>query len=91
MQQIQACDIPISPDDMRRVYVSHDANPEKFRSEHIICPTGHVSINSKLFVMLLETMRSIVDATDWDKRTRIVLEYDPRVEKMNIVTFTESV
>lgn len=90
MMQLNMCDTPISPNDMQRLYARHDENPDRFNSEHLNCPTGHVGLDSRMFVMLLETMRSVVEATDWNKPARIVLEYDPRVEKMHIVTFTES-
>ena len=90
MQQIKMCDIPISPEDTMRICARHDMNPDQFRDEHLVCPAGHVSLDSSLFVMLLETMRSITEAADWSKPARIVLEYDPRDVKMHIVTFTES-
>lgn len=84
------CDTPISPEQTARIYRGFALDPERFMREHPIIPSGRVSVNPKFFLMMLETMKSIVEGTDWKKKTRIVLEYDPQAEKMDILTLTES-
>lgn len=49
--------------------------------------TGHVTLNSNMFVVLREIARLIVRGSEWNKKSRIVLEYDPQQEKMRITTF----
>lgn len=78
---------PIDPDrllGMRDVWAT-SLQPE----EHDVVPTRHVSLESKCFVILREIAKMFVDGTKWDKKARIVLEYDPHAERLVIKTFME--
>ncbi|MBQ8109411.1 MAG: hypothetical protein IJ124_04515 [Clostridia bacterium] len=54
-------------------------------SEYI--ETGHVTLYSNTFVILREIARLVVLGSEWNKKSRIVLEYDPQKKKMRITTF----
>ena len=90
IKQTRICDIPISPNCTREIFGEFAIDPECFAKAHELLPTGRVSVNPRFFLMMLETMKSIVESADWQKKARIVLEYDPQAEKMDVVTFTES-
>lgn len=46
-------------------------------------------IRSEAFIAIWEIMRLIAESTSFDKKSRIVLEYDPECEKFSVVTVTE--
>lgn len=48
--------------------------------------TNHLKIASESFVFLNELCRVIFTGTEWNKKARIILEYDPQKEKMQVVT-----
>lgn len=79
--------IPINPSARRNEALHAMAGGEK--------PTDGVqaswamSFPSKFFAVMLEIANVIYRTTDYKKKARIVLEYDPRQEKMTLSTFTE--
>ena len=80
-------DAPIDPE---RVFAVRDIWETSFRPEDSdVVATRHVSLDSKCFVILREIAKMFVNGTKWNKKARIVLEYDPQAEKMAIKTFME--
>lgn len=51
--------------------------------------TNRVNMQSNFFVALREIARMLVNGTEWNKKARIVLEYDPKKPRMTIETFME--
>lgn len=51
--------------------------------------TNHVNMQSDFFVALREIARMFVNGTEWNKKARIVLNYDPQEPRMTIETFME--
>ena len=46
-------------------------------------------MSSNYFIVLREIADTIVNGTVWNKKARIVLEYDPLEPKMTLTTFME--
>ena len=84
------CDIPIHPQDGPQMARESEWDREAFAEKHRVVPTGRVSVSSNLFPIMLTAMQQIVQGTRWDKKARIVLEYDPQNQKMEIVSVMES-
>lgn len=84
------CDIPIHPKDGPQMIVENERDRAAFAESHCTVPTGHTSLSSNAFPAMLAVMQQIVQGTRWDKKARIVLEYDPQAEKMEIDVFMES-
>ncbi len=59
-------------------------------SGHELTATDGVHMPSDIFVALTVLAQAIHEGTRWNKKARIVLEYDPDKEKMSVVTFMES-
>ena len=51
--------------------------------------TNHLEIASESFVFLNELCRVIFTGTEWNKKARIVLEYDPQQKLMQIMTLMD--
>ena len=82
-------DIPINPEEIREGYVHHLTTGEP--SESLLTPTCCISVPAQhSFVLIRELGNAIYAGTRWNKKARIVLEYDPSYEKMSIMTFMES-
>lgn len=84
------CDIPIDAEAAKESIRKFHIDREGFERKHPTIPTGHVSVSSNAFPVMLAAMQQIVQGTRWDKKARIVLEYDPQAEKMEIDVFMES-
>ena len=78
-------DTPIAPTSIRAIRETFD--PRDYPGDSTNVPTAHVSVMSEFFVVLRELARMILTGTEWSKKARIVLEYDPQIEKMEIKTF----
>ena len=79
--------IPIHPGKFQSVL---DAwNPDSVHSQTPVAPTNRMAVNPRCFVFLRELARLIVNGTEWNKKARIVLEYDPDEPKMEIKTFMQ--
>ena len=64
-------------------------NPKEFPGDSPIVPTDAMSMRSEVFVLLRELARMFYNGTEWNKKARIVLEYDPDKPKVQIRTFME--
>lgn len=84
------CDIPINPKDGPGMIAAASADREMFAESHAVIPTGHVSLPANAFPAMLAVMQQIVQGTVWDKKARVVLEYDPQAKKAEIDVFMES-
>ena len=51
--------------------------------------TDHFWCDANFFVVLREMARMFVNGTEWNKKARIVLDYDPQKPNMTITTFME--
>ena len=78
--------VPIDPEKMNQL--ARRAN-EADTKEWSCIPTDRVYIPSNFFVVIREIAKMIVEGTVWNKKARVVLEYDPQDAKMSIVTFME--
>ena len=56
---------------------------------HPFVETDHFWCDANFFVVLREMARMFVNGTEWNKKARIVLEYDPQEPRMYITTFME--
>lgn len=78
--------VPIDPEKMNQLARRVDeADTQKWPC----VPTDRVYIPSSCFVVFREIAKMIIRGTAWNKKARIVLEYDPQDAKMSIVTFME--
>lgn len=84
------CDIPIKPNDSVELLCEYDRGRAAFAAAHPVCPTRRIAVRPEAFVAIRELARAIVEGTAWDKKARIVLEYDPQAPKMPITVFMES-
>lgn len=86
VEALDICNVPIDPEKLNRT-----ARPMYGEvPEGAACvPTGRVYISSNEFVIFREIAKMIARGTEWNKKARIVLEYDPQMEKMTIATFME--
>ena len=83
-------DVPIDAEAARESIKKFHIDREGFGRKHPTIPTGHVSLSSNAFPAMLTVIQQIVQGTRWDKKARVVLEYDPQAEKMEIDVFMES-
>ena len=81
-------DIPINPEAIERERIHH--YPCNSPGDTTLTPTSGVYIRSEGFVAMREIADAICQGTRWNKKARIVVEYDPSQEKMSIMTFMES-
>ena len=83
------CNTPINPDGMRKMATDY-LYLNKTRVRGVECvPTYTVQMKSDFFIVLREIADTILKGTVWNKKARIVLEYDPQEPKMTLTTFME--
>lgn len=46
-------------------------------------------VDANFFVVMREIARTFVNGTEWNKKARVVLDYDPQKPRMYITTFME--
>ena len=80
--------IPINPKERRREAAQAMSTDEKPGTG--VRASWAMSFPAKYFVVMREIANVIYHTTSYKKKARIVLEYDPRQEKMVLSTFTES-
>lgn len=78
-------DIPIDVSAAGRTFFDHCEGKTTEGQKTVL--TGGISVASQVFIALREMMDAVVRGTDWNKKTRIVLEYDPQSRKMELLTF----
>lgn len=85
-------DIPIDPAKRLRDYWEGYFREERSKApeNHLLTATRHFGMKSESFVGVLELVRAISDGVRWDKKCRVVVEYDPEKEKVSVTTFMES-
>lgn len=84
------CNIPINPADWPSLLSERERDRDAFAETHPVSPTRHIYIRSEAFVAIYELARAIAEGAAWNKKARIVLEYDPQAAKMPITVFMES-
>lgn len=87
MQPVGLNDIPISVKNRADEDLAYQIDHEAFKQSHVLYPSRHSSVRSEVFIALWDMMETIVKGVDWQKKARIVLEYDPREEKMKLTTY----
>lgn len=85
----ELCDIPINRPDNTRMMVKKGMNSDTSAINPPLIPARRVRVRSEAFAFIWELARAIVEGSDWNKKARIVLEYDPNAEKMPITVFRE--
>ena len=78
---------PISPQRAIQEQMAYGSDPEAYRATHEVYPAGFTSVRSETLIALWDMMDAIVKGVDWQKKARIVLEYDPREKKMGVTVF----
>ena len=87
VEMMQMCEIPISPDELGHITAEAIAlRPHSFLNEHRVIPVQSVSIKPICLVAILEAMKAITAGVDFNKKARIVLEYDPD-KRMKVTVF----
>lgn len=84
------CDTPIQPKALQCHKFELMTNPYEFISGKKVIPTQIASIKSNVMIAFLELAGAIYSGLDWDKKGRIVVEYDPLEKKFEVVTFQEA-
>lgn len=82
-------DSPINPGALAEMKKTLYSDPYGFIEGKTTVPTQCMSIKNEVFVALLEMASAISAGLDWDKKGRIVLEYDPSARRFEVVTFQE--
>ena len=73
--------IPIDPEKLNESAVNHEQNEAAVVNKRWI--------KAEAFIAIWDLARLIAEGTHFQKKSRIVLEYDPQVEKFSVVTITE--
>ena len=81
------CDIPIGVENSANEDLAYQIDHEAFKKSHVLYPSRHSSARSEVFISLWDMMETIVKGVDWQKKARIVLEYDPQERKMELTTY----
>lgn len=84
------CDMPIEPAELGKMQAKMGFDPDRFIEGKKVIPTQFLSIKSEVFIAFLELAGAIYSGLDWNRKGRIVVEYDPREKKFEVVTFQES-
>ena len=84
------CDIPINPSALAEMKKSLYSDPYGFIEGKKVVPTQCMSIKNEVFIALLEMASAISAGLDWEKKGRIVLEYDPQAKRFQVFTFQEA-
>lgn len=79
--------VPIDPDEMRKQYCRHMNGIANREALEI---TNQVYFPSSVFIVLQEIGRVFCEGTKWNKKARIVFEYDPEKKKMCVSSLMES-
>ena len=82
--------IPICPEKIRDDKREYFTRPYEFIDGMKVVPTRILSVNTRFMVEFLELAREIYDGLDWNKKGRIVVEYDPQAKKFRFITFQEA-
>lgn len=84
------CDMPINPKALSDMKAELSFDPDRFIEGKKVIPTQVLSINSHVFIAFIELAGSLYAGLDWNKKGRIVVEYDPRDRKFEVATFQEA-
>lgn len=77
--------VPIDPEVQSDYYIRRISGLEE--STELLKMTDACSFPSEFFVVLLKISRVIFKGTEWNKKARIVFEYDPQQKKMTVSSF----
>ena len=84
----QFCKIPISADDTW-INFEHTSG-EPFPEDWSNVPTRQFCVKSNYIIFLTEVARIITEGMKWNKKARIVMEFDPSQDKFSVTVFMES-
>lgn len=90
VEMMQMCEIPIDPVALGKAKAELLGNPYEFIQGKKVVPTGIASIHANVFVAFLELAGDIYAGLDWNKKGRIVVEYNPQEPKFQVATFQEA-
>lgn len=80
--------IPIDPNVQSDCFIHRISGLEE--STELLKMTDACFFPSEFFVVLRAISRVIFKGTEWNKKARIVFEYDPQQKKMTVSSFMES-
>lgn len=80
--------VPIDPDVQRDYHLSHVLMRRPGNKE--LEMTDQTSFSSQFFLVMQAISRVFYEGTKWNKKARIVFEYDPEKKKMSVSSFMES-
>ena len=81
-------DAEIDPERMYSETVDAVRNPAEFKKKYPKGEVNYISAKSELFVLFYDILRRLAESVSWKKKTRIVVEYNPRQERFYIGTVT---
>ncbi len=85
MEELRLCDVPIDPEQLYADCVEAMVYPLEHADRHANVITAKTSLPANnAFLVIREVARVIYKGTQWDKKARIVLEYDPQEEKLTV-------
>lgn len=65
-------------------------DPHSFIEGKELIPTQIGTFRSSLFIAFMELAETICSGLDWNKKGRIVVEYDPQQRNFHVATFQEA-
>lgn len=74
----------IDPDTLREAVTEAAIRPEQFEAEYPGMTAGHMYIKAEAFVAVLEMAKFIGRVLQWNRKGRLVIEYDPEKAKFTL-------
>lgn len=82
------CEMPIEAGNTFDAYTKYSLiGGNELPSSYESVLTYTVKANGNFFVVLREIAKAFIKGTVWNKKARIVIEYDPGEDRMNFSTF----
>ena len=82
-------DEEINPARMNETIDNALLHPEQFEEEHPKAEVMRTGAKAKYFAIFFELMRKIANCIEWNKKARIVVEYDPRQRMFSVAVVKE--
>lgn len=83
------CEIPIAAEKVSK-NISFFLGESTASGNLPTTPTGYNGAKGKYFTVLWSFLDTILKGTSYNKKSRIVIEYDPEADSVTVTTFTES-
>ena len=86
-KQLIGCEI--DPDALETVVSEAMIRPDKFKAEHPGMEASSVYVRTDYFVAFLEIAKLIGRVLQWNRKGRLVLDYDPKKAKFTLAAIRE--